>query len=404
MDTDTSKCGQLLPESFTGVGATSRSDRLLEIDPMANRSSRKCARMKDLEYQKDLKKNSRPLGEVVGKLPDVPEHQPHGRKTQRNSISYIADARAEMSDLNPVIEVPGWTCDQVCSEEVNAGLVHSLTQDPVEALDYGYGDTVEDQGPISAPLDLLLPDEYVDLLPDNSSELRDWWPDYDVFQMTDLPMRQGPHDRASGLRHGLGPWPTSWSSDSTLSTHLEDRQSFLVQPQPLLTQDQHQYQDNGNSADEQLWDARRGYEEEAAARSWPPRDHSFSPSSDSAQSFRCPQGMPQPPLLPLTNICPKPILPRPNGDDENRDGFRKRDAKQGEPHGRRRSSSTDDKDAFLVQSKLAGMSYKQIKEKGHFVEAESTLRGRFRTLTKHKDHRVRKPEWQEGDVSTPVFP
>lgn len=61
------------------------------------------------------------------------------------------------------------------------------------------------------------------------------------------------------------------------------------------------------------------------------------------------------------------------------------------------------KDAFLVRSKRAGMSYKEIKEKGHFAEAESTLRGRFRALTKRKEHRVRKPEWETKDVSSIAF-
>lgn len=56
------------------------------------------------------------------------------------------------------------------------------------------------------------------------------------------------------------------------------------------------------------------------------------------------------------------------------------------------------KDDFLVRSKLAGMSYKDIRRQGNFTEAESTLRGRFRTLTKHKNARVRKPEWCENDV------
>lgn len=56
------------------------------------------------------------------------------------------------------------------------------------------------------------------------------------------------------------------------------------------------------------------------------------------------------------------------------------------------------KDAFLVRSKRAGMSYKEIKEKGRFSEAESTLRGRYRTLTKRKELRVRKPEWKTKDV------
>jgi len=57
-----------------------------------------------------------------------------------------------------------------------------------------------------------------------------------------------------------------------------------------------------------------------------------------------------------------------------------------------------EKDIFLVQSKLAGMSYKEIRRKGNFTEAESTLRGRYRTLTKHKAARVRKPEWYDNDV------
>ncbi|KAI1426959.1 hypothetical protein F5Y12DRAFT_783541 [Xylaria sp. FL1777] len=66
------------------------------------------------------------------------------------------------------------------------------------------------------------------------------------------------------------------------------------------------------------------------------------------------------------------------------------------------SSSTDaERDAknrFLVESKLAGMTYRDIRRKGGFTEAESTLRGRFRTLTKNKEQRVRKPEWQDKDI------
>ncbi|KAH8663538.1 hypothetical protein BGZ60DRAFT_69897 [Tricladium varicosporioides] len=60
----------------------------------------------------------------------------------------------------------------------------------------------------------------------------------------------------------------------------------------------------------------------------------------------------------------------------------------------------DSRDDFLVKSKLAGMSYKEIRRKGGFSEAESTLRGRFRTLTKAKSARVRKPEWNDNDVSS----
>jgi hypothetical protein len=57
------------------------------------------------------------------------------------------------------------------------------------------------------------------------------------------------------------------------------------------------------------------------------------------------------------------------------------------------------KDALLVRLRQDGKSYKQIKETGGFDEAESTLRGRYRTLIKPKEARVRKPEWQDRDVS-----
>ncbi|KAI0528015.1 hypothetical protein F5B22DRAFT_640991 [Xylaria bambusicola] len=58
----------------------------------------------------------------------------------------------------------------------------------------------------------------------------------------------------------------------------------------------------------------------------------------------------------------------------------------------------DAKNRFLVDSKLAGMTYREIRVQGGFTEAESTLRGRFRTLTKNKEQRVRKPEWQDKDI------
>ena len=52
----------------------------------------------------------------------------------------------------------------------------------------------------------------------------------------------------------------------------------------------------------------------------------------------------------------------------------------------------------LIEWKKQGLSYKEIKARGGFDEAESTLRGRYRTLTKPKYLRVRKPEWQQKDV------
>ncbi|KAJ4158417.1 uncharacterized protein LMH87_008944 [Akanthomyces muscarius] len=53
---------------------------------------------------------------------------------------------------------------------------------------------------------------------------------------------------------------------------------------------------------------------------------------------------------------------------------------------------------FLVKARAEGMSYRDIKVKGGFTEAESTLRGRHRMLTKDKEDRVRKPEWTEKDI------
>lgn len=61
------------------------------------------------------------------------------------------------------------------------------------------------------------------------------------------------------------------------------------------------------------------------------------------------------------------------------------------------------KNALLIHYKEQGMSYKDIKAIAGFDEAESTLRGRYRTLTKPKEERVRKPEWSERDVSSPFI-
>lgn len=59
---------------------------------------------------------------------------------------------------------------------------------------------------------------------------------------------------------------------------------------------------------------------------------------------------------------------------------------------------SDSRNAFLIECKRRGLSYKDIKRLGGFKEAESTLRGRFRTLTKSKEQRVRKPKWSDTDV------
>lgn len=56
------------------------------------------------------------------------------------------------------------------------------------------------------------------------------------------------------------------------------------------------------------------------------------------------------------------------------------------------------RDSFLLSMRRQNYSYKDIKELGNFREAESTLRGRVRVLTKDKSERVRKPEWDSNDV------
>jgi hypothetical protein len=71
------------------------------------------------------------------------------------------------------------------------------------------------------------------------------------------------------------------------------------------------------------------------------------------------------------------------------------DAAKDPPSSVERSAQDD----FLVSSRLSGMKYSQIRKLGNFKEAESTLRGRFRTLVKPKEARVRNPQWQEIDVS-----
>ena len=62
-------------------------------------------------------------------------------------------------------------------------------------------------------------------------------------------------------------------------------------------------------------------------------------------------------------------------------------------------TARDLKDRYLIEKKEQGWTYKEIKEKGKFLEAESTLRGRYRALTKPMQERVRRPEWKPIDVS-----
>jgi hypothetical protein len=56
-------------------------------------------------------------------------------------------------------------------------------------------------------------------------------------------------------------------------------------------------------------------------------------------------------------------------------------------------------DKILLEGKRNGLTYKQIGKRMHKQCAESTLRGRYRSLTKARKDRVRKPVWKQVDVS-----
>lgn len=62
------------------------------------------------------------------------------------------------------------------------------------------------------------------------------------------------------------------------------------------------------------------------------------------------------------------------------------------------TNERDQKDKYLLDRREEGFTYKEIKKMGKFTEAESTLRGRVRVLTKDRSERVRKPVWNEDDV------
>ncbi|KAK0271706.1 hypothetical protein LTR91_003788 [Friedmanniomyces endolithicus] len=57
-----------------------------------------------------------------------------------------------------------------------------------------------------------------------------------------------------------------------------------------------------------------------------------------------------------------------------------------------------ERDEILVQRRSEGWTYRKIKDHYRFPEAEPTLRGRHRMLTKEKEERVRRPVWTRRDV------
>ena len=71
--------------------------------------------------------------------------------------------------------------------------------------------------------------------------------------------------------------------------------------------------------------------------------------------------------------------------------------------GRARNIDREDMDKKLVEWKRDGLTYREIKLRGGWGLEESTLRGRYRTLTKPKEQRLRKPVWTDHAVCYPTL-
>ncbi|KAI1755496.1 hypothetical protein F4782DRAFT_527548 [Xylaria castorea] len=127
----------------------------------------------------------------------------------------------------------------------------------------------------------------------------------------------------------------------------------------------------------------------ASASSSLPRE---SVTSKGKNKARTRQHGRQSPLRYLTELAPSRTIPKHHPPTVEVDGLVETVPSSSA------DAERDAKNRFLVESKLAGMTYREIRRQGGFAEAESTLRGRFRTLTKNKEQRVRKPEWQDKDI------
>jgi hypothetical protein len=151
-------------------------------------------------------------------------------------------------------------------------------------------------------------------------------------------------------------------------------------------------------------------------RATPAVNYTLPSSSPESSHDSPPETTPQPRTLPTPSLTPassssrkratsikndepkkskkqeKPILPHPSSDEDDDQ------MEEGELDACGFFATRADADAFLVKSRESGMTYRDIRVKGGFTEAESTLRGRYRTLTKKREERVRRPEWSETDI------
>ncbi|KAG0135066.1 hypothetical protein HOY82DRAFT_632824 [Tuber indicum] len=98
-----------------------------------------------------------------------------------------------------------------------------------------------------------------------------------------------------------------------------------------------------------------------------------------------PQTQPPPPPLP-----PPPPSPSPPPA--------KSSTNPSPEHNRLPKTTHTAQNALLLHWRSQGVSYKTIRTRLNLTEAESTLRGRLRTLTKPKCERLRRPQWLPEDV------
>ncbi|UPK89691.1 hypothetical protein LCI18_000626 [Fusarium solani-melongenae] len=62
-------------------------------------------------------------------------------------------------------------------------------------------------------------------------------------------------------------------------------------------------------------------------------------------------------------------------------------------------TTRESRDQYLIDRRADGFTYREIKDAGGYKEAEATLRGRWRTLTKDPEQRLRRPVWEQNDLS-----
>ncbi|KAK4574389.1 hypothetical protein LTR86_002151 [Recurvomyces mirabilis] len=130
-----------------------------------------------------------------------------------------------------------------------------------------------------------------------------------------------------------------------------------------------------------------------------PLDHGISLSN-----MACENHMP----APSPSFAPSPgqssNLVHDNVESRSGTSSSRKDSTSLSDHGSQKRTSINssvyaiqERDTKLGAGKAKGWSYKKIKQHYKLKDAESTLRGRWRTLTKKSEQRVRKPSWEPID-------